>query len=324
VAIVVAGVAVALAAWQVWEHSGRMRTWHASDDLQPDEQSPASVREEHASHPLMPRPETGGPRAARSKDPADPAVAPLVQEATVVAQRILEQYPTDAAAAATVARLHRQLGDADLAVSDWQRCLALDPEYVYAYVGIGSVWVERGEYEKAEAVLRKAQAVAPDSPQLAVLLATTLMNQGNLRETVALLEARTRDANAPMPCFLLLGQAYLQLKDYAKAKPCFEAAVRMAPELANAHYGLAMSCTRLGQQQEAQEHMKRFQEAETSRLARQIEDGKRRDDAASVRKFVADAHAAAAAICSAHGNASEAERHRREADRLGSAWKQER
>jgi tetratricopeptide (TPR) repeat protein len=321
VAIVVAGVAVALAAWQVWVHSGRMRAWHVSDAWQPDELPPAGAREEHASDPLMAPLEAGGPLAVRSKDPA---VATLIQEATAVAQRLLEQYPSDAAAVATVARLHRQLGDADLAVSDWQRCLALDPEFVYAYVGIGSVWVERGEYEKAEAVLRKAQAVAPDSSQVAVLLATALTNQGNLRETVALLEARTRDANAPMPCFLLLGQAYLQLKDYAKAKPCFEAAVRMAPEFANAHYGLAMSCTRLGRQQEAQEHMKRFQEAETSRLARQIEDGKQRDDAASVRKSVADAHAAAAAICSAHGNASNAERHRREADRLGSAWEQER
>jgi tetratricopeptide (TPR) repeat protein len=127
-----------------------------------------------------------------------------------------------------------------------------------------------------------------------------------------------------MPCFLLLGQAYLQLKDYAKAKPCFEAAVRMAPDFANAHYGLATACTRLGQQQEAQAHTKRFQEAEKSRLTHQIEDGKQRDDAASVRKSVAEAHAAAAAVYSAHGNASEAERHRREAHRLGSDPKQER
>jgi tetratricopeptide (TPR) repeat protein len=318
-AMVVAVAAVAGAAWQIRVYSGRVRASHATDGTQPAEQSLAGMHEEHAPQAITPPGAAGDSLRVRSKDPA---VTPLVQEATAVARRLLEQYPADPAAVAAAARLYRQLGDVDLAVSTWQRCLDLDPGFVYAYVGIGSACVERGEYDKAEAVLRKAQAVAPDSPQVAVLLATVLMNQGKLPETVALLEVRTRDADAPMPCFLLLGQAYLQLKDYAKAKPCFEAVVRMAPDFANAHYGLATTCTRLGRQQEAREHMKRFQEAETSRLARQIEDGKRRDDDAAVRKSVADAHTAAAAICSAHGNASEAERHRREAERLDSTGEQ--
>ncbi len=218
---------------------------------------------------------------------------------------------------AIAAQLYRQMGDADMAVDAWQQCLALDSESVDAYLGLASVFVERGEYEKAETFLRKALAIAPGSPQVAVLLATALMNQGKLRETVALLEGRAQDAGTPMPCLLLLGQAYLQLKDYARAKPCFEAAVRRAPEFANAHYGLAMTCTRLGQQQEAREHMKRFQETESLRLSRQIEEGKqRRNDDASARKALADACAAAAAVCAAHGDASEAERYRRAAARF--------
>jgi tetratricopeptide (TPR) repeat protein len=142
------------------------------------------------------------------------------------------------------------------------------------------------------------------------------MNQGKLRETVALLEGPTQNPEAPMPCFLLLGQAYLQLKQYAKAKPCFEAAVRMAPEYANAHYGLAMTCTRLGRPKEAREHMKRFQATESRRLSHEIEERKRRDDAAAVRRAVAGVYAAAAAVCAAHGNPSEAEQHRRRAERI--------
>jgi len=309
IAAAAAGAAVALAGWQVWLHFSRVRAPHARDDLQEREEPFASVRAEHAPY----RPEAGAPRAARSRDPA---VAPLVEQATAVARRLVERYPADAEAVATAAQVHRELGDADLAVAAWQRCLTLDAEFVDAYLGIGSVLVEQGEYAKAEAPLRKAVALAPDSPQAAVMLATALMNQGKLRETVALLEGPAQDANAPMPCLLLLGQAYLQLKDYAKAKPCFEAAVRKAPEFANAHYGLAMACTRLGQQQEAREHMKRFQEAESLRLSRQIEDLKRRDDAASVRKAAAEACASAAAISAAHGDAAEAERYRREAARL--------
>jgi len=276
-----------------------VRALHARDDLQDREQPAARVRAEHA--PYQP----------------DTSSTSLVEQATAVARRLAQRYPDDAAAVATAAQLYRQLGNADLAVDAWQRCLALDPDYVDAYLGIGSVSVERGEYAQAETLLRKALALAPDSPQAAVLLATALMSQGKLRETVALLEGRVRDAATPMPCFLLLGQAYLQLKEYAKAKPCFEAAVRRAPEFANAHYGLAMTCTRLGQQQEAQEHMKRFRETESLRLSRQIEEGKRRDDAATVRKSLAGACAAAAAICAAHADASEAERYRQEAARLG-------
>jgi tetratricopeptide (TPR) repeat protein len=231
----------------------------------------------------------------------------------------VDKYPLDPAPLCLLAQTHLQFGDTDLAEAGWDKCLALDRGFVEAYLGIGSVCVERGEHERAEASLRKALALAPDSPQVSVLLATTLIHQGKFRETVALLESRVQDATAPMPCFLLLGQAYLQLKDYAKAKPCYETAVRMAPEFANAHYGLAMTCTRLGRQQEAQEHFKRFKETESSRLARQIKDARRPDDDARVRKTAAATYAAAADIYAAHGAASEAARHRREAERLDSA-----
>lgn len=233
---------------------------------------------------------------------------------------LARRYPDAPAVWSLAGRAFREFGDADRAMAAWEKCIALDGRCVEAHLGIGAVCIERADYEKAEIALGKAIALQPDSIEGTVLLATALIHQGKFREAASLLEPRVQGPHAPMPFFLLLGQAYLQLKEFAKAKPCFETAVRMAPDYANAHYGLAMACSRLGLKQEAEEHFQRFRAVEAARLSKQVDAAQRpRDDAGRVRQSAAEVYATAAGLLATTGETGEANRLRREAEKLFSS-----
>ncbi|MHC4698810.1 MAG: tetratricopeptide repeat protein, partial [Planctomycetota bacterium] len=58
----------------------------------------------------------------------------------------------------------------------------------------------------------------------------------------------------------LLGQAYRQSGAYEKAKTCYEAALRIHPNVAEAYFGLFTVCTRLGQKDQADQYREKFQE----------------------------------------------------------------
>lgn len=295
--------ALLVAAWHVWRNVAQQ---YAAEES--PAQTPVGDLEA-----LLAIPDGAGQEGGRA---LDPATRTLIQEAVAVVRRLLEQYPDDPGPLCVLAQLHQQLGNTDQAMALWEKCLALAPGFFDAHLGRGSVYVERGEFDKAEAALRQALDTLPDSVPAAVLLANALTSQGKFRETVALLEPRTRGAAPPMPCLLLLGQAHLQLRQYDKAKSCFEAAVRMAPEYPNARYGLATACARLGQEEEAARHMRRFRELESAGLGRRRDDARSFDDAAALRQAVAATYAAAAGLYAQRGAEAQAQALWREAARL--------
>ena len=58
--------------------------------------------------------------------------------------------------------------------------------------------------------------------------------------------------------YFLLGQTYLQQKEYEKAKKNYEAAIKIKPEYTNAYYGLASVCAKLGNRDKAKEYSENF------------------------------------------------------------------
>ncbi|MFH1920893.1 MAG: tetratricopeptide repeat protein [Planctomycetota bacterium] len=201
-----------------------------------------------------------------------------------------------------MARVHHRFGNSTAAVSCWQSCLALDPGFFSAYDRMGLVAIEKQEYEKAAALLRKALELDPASSEASTHLAYALMNLGKIEEVIAVLERTVEHNTRSMPSFLLLGQAYLQLREYRKAKKSFEAAAELAPDYANVYYGLARACAKLGQKEEAREYREKFNKLGAGDLKERIDQDKAFDDLLSVRQSVAQTHTDAGRMHARHGN----------------------
>lgn len=261
-------------------------------------------------------------RGFRYADSQSPVLGPtqrtavideLVHETIGIGQRLLNRFPNQAGSLGVMAHVQRGLGDGSQAVALWEKCVELDPDFVDAYVGMGSVFFERGDCEKAEKVLRKALALDPVSPQASFLLANALLNQGKMEETVSVLEKSIESNSSAMPSYLLLGQAYLQLKQYAKAKRCFESAIRFVPDYGNAYYGLATTCARLGDKEQSRQCLEQFKRIEAMHLDHRIDQAKRADDEALARRITAETYLAAGTFYYAHGDVAQAEDHLRRA-----------
>ena len=240
-------------------------------------------------------------------------VRALLKEADGAAEELARQYPGEAAPLLVWAQLRIRFGDAGGAIALWKKCLEANPECAEAYLGVGQAFLEQGRYALAEKALRRARRLDPAAPQIPVLLANALFNQGKLRETIDLLEPALQANPGDMPSWVMRGQACLQLQQAAAARHCFQQAVDLVPDYPNAHYGLAMACERLGKKEEAAQHLARFRELDAAALQQRRARDPQSEDAAAVRAKIANTYLAAAEIYAVHGDARAADSLRRQA-----------
>ena len=240
-------------------------------------------------------------------------VRALLKEANGAAEELARKYPGEAAPLLVWAQLRFRFGDVGGAIAIWKKCLAANPDCAEAYHGVGQAFLEQGRYALAEKALRRAQRHDPAAPQVPVLLANALFNQGQMRETIELLEPAVQANRRDMPSWVMLGQAHLQLQQAAQARQCFQQAVKIVPDYPNAHYGLALACERLGEKEEAAKHLTRFRELDAAALQQRRARDPQSEDAAGVRARIAETYLAAAEVYAVHGDARAADSLRRQA-----------
>ncbi len=267
---------------------------------------------------LVDRPATGdlGPGISMSIPTTASAV---VSEAREVTKELAKQFPNEPDAMETTARMHLWLGDSDEAGRIWEASIALNPSYGYAHEGLGILASKRGKNEEAISRYRKALECfgeAPGGLGTRIRLATLLIDQGQLDDAIDLLKRDTQSTLVPTEVLVLLGMAHLQSKRYAEARRYYEAAIASYPMHANAHFGLATACTRLGDTEAAANHMKRFQALRTGERDIRIDQRSHYDDVEEMRVELAQMHSNAGRIYHAHGDLTGAERHWRRAASL--------
>ena len=244
-------------------------------------------------------------------DPASPPPATteaLVEELNQVTGSLVQSFPNSPDALEVMGRAQLWRGNTDEAVKSWEKCLTLKPGYAYAYRGLGSVAAKKGDYEKAVTMFRRALLFAPTSPEIQTELADALTNLGKLEEAITMLEENVKTDLRPWRGFVLLGMAYLQRKDYQKAKESYEKAIAAHPKHANAHFGLATVYARLGLKEKSREYMEKFKELRAGE--REIRTLKRNqyDDQSAIRGEVAGTYTDAGRVYLAYGRLQEAER----------------
>jgi tetratricopeptide (TPR) repeat protein len=296
-------VAVALGAGLLGVGSGRL-LWPARDA--------ADHRGAGRAHERAPTPrQATTPPAGLILDPRSPlpeTAQGLIEEATRVIDRLQKAFPDDTDCLEMKARLADWVGKSEQAVQTWERCLELDPEYAHAYVGMATVAAKAGDHPKAEELARKAMQIAPESFLARSVLAESLLHLGRAEEVEPVL-ADFLDADPRSHGYFLLGQAHWQMHRYEKAKHAYQSAVRKYADYAEAYFGLARACTRLGREDEASAAMARYRELMAEREPTRAGGmHSPSSDLESVRLNVATVYTDTARVCLARGKRRLAER----------------
>ena len=177
----------------------------------------------------------------------------LREEARQLAQFLVDQAPANPNAFETKARLHLLLGEREEAKLCWNKALELDPEYFFAFQGLGQVALATNQIDTARVNLERAAKALPSIPEIHHDLSSAQLKAGLVDEAIATLSEFAARNPASAQTFLLLGHAQLAKKLYAEAKTSFEKALELSPDAPRALEGLGRALVRLGERQRARE-----------------------------------------------------------------------
>ena len=162
------------------------------------------------------------------------------RDAIAEAQEILKRDPNDVQTRRLLARIYlRALGDlsssstaqpeiAGKAIEQYKEIYRLDPSDTESALWLARLYRLRNDHDKAEEVLRGILKGEPDNEAAIEQLTQLLLDEGKSSEAVSLLEGMT--SRAPSPILLdLLGDAYTQTKDLAKAEQAYRRANELDP-----------------------------------------------------------------------------------------------
>lgn len=224
----------------------------------------------------------------------DPAYAALFRDADRVANELVARFPSDPPSLYLAGQLRALIGRPSAAFRLWQDVLKLDPQDTEANLAIGMLLFEAGDFSDAEGPLTIAFERSRN-PKAAYVLANLLLNQGQLERTEEILKAGLRSAPDSLPHRVLLGQTQLQQQRPLEAKESFLAASRLAPDHANAWFGLATACGMLGEEEEAAQHRATFEKLQRQQLREEIEQSRQQDNLRVKRADLAAAYVAVGA-----------------------------
>jgi tetratricopeptide (TPR) repeat protein len=187
-------------------------------------------------------------KKAYALDPKSPVIgerlaemywkAQRVHEAETEAQELLKRDPNDLPTRRLLGRIYlRSLGElsstaqtemAARAIEQYKEVYRLDPTDTESALWLARLYRLRNEHDKAEDVLRGMLKQDPDNEAAVEQLTQLLLDEGKSADAVLLLESVTN--RTPSPALLdLLGDAYTQTHDLAKAEDAYRKAMELDP-----------------------------------------------------------------------------------------------
>jgi tetratricopeptide (TPR) repeat protein len=183
----------------------------------------------------------------------------LIAETKKIGNRLAEDFPDDPAAMTLGGHICWAFDEPAKAVASWEKCARLHPEYVNAWTSLGMDAFKNGDFGRAAQFYQNAYGRSSQMSEGDVfMMIDAMMNTGKATEAVAVLEPLRQSHPGSVRAAVTLGQAYLQLKEYEKAKKELLVAVATAPRLARAHFALAQAFARLGDEPNARKHREEY------------------------------------------------------------------
>lgn len=174
-----------------------------------------------------------------------------IRDAVIQAQAALKIDPANIEAHRLLARVYvRTLGDMNAgeirqenltkAVEQFEALLKLDPMDAYSALWLARLYRFENRHGDAETVLRGIVQRNPDSGPALEQLSQLLIDQGRSAEAIELLERAAGSDSSP-DAYDLLGSAYAQSKDFARAEQAYRKAVELDPDDPDHRRGLAQA-----------------------------------------------------------------------------------
>jgi tetratricopeptide (TPR) repeat protein len=199
-------------------------------------------------------------KKAYALDPKSPVIgerlaemywkAQRVREAESEAKGILQRDPNDVQTRRLLGHIYlRSLGDANgsgqseavtRAVEQFKEVVRLDPADAESALWLARLYRLQNKHDQAEVVLRGILKNDPDNEASVEQLTQLLLDQGKSAEAVTLLESVTGKTSSPT-LLDLLGDAYTQTKDLAKAEGAYRKAAEIDPSELSHQRGLGQA-----------------------------------------------------------------------------------
>ncbi len=197
-----------------------------------------------------------------------------LREAVEQAEGALKLDPNNVDAHKLLARIYvRELGDLsagevqketlEKAIAQFQEILKIQPDDTYSGLWLARLYRFENKHSEAETVLRGLLARDPNNGPALEQLSQLLMDEGRSQEAVTLLSDAAGNSSSP-EIYDLLGDAYSQSKEYAKAEDAYRKAVEEDPDDPGHLHGLAQALMAQDKYAEALEQFKRLTEIEPS------------------------------------------------------------
>src|SRR6201997_1386411 len=172
-----------------------------------------------------------------------------IRDAVAQAQEVLKVDPNNLAAHRLLARIYvRTLGDANAgelqkenltkAVEQFDAILKLDPRDTSSALWLARLYRFENEHAEAEKILRGILQRDPDNGPALEQLSQLLIDAGRSQDAIELL-SQAAGGSSSSDVYDLLGDAYSQNKEFAKAEEAYRRAIELAPDDPGPHHRLA-------------------------------------------------------------------------------------
>ncbi len=156
-------------------------------------------------------------------------------DAIRIVEEVIAKDPKNDKAQYALAIVYDQAKMQEEAVRQMQKVAEIDPRNASALNYVGYTWAEKGiRLDEAEALIRRAVALKPRDGYIRDSLGWVLYQKGDYQRAVKELEMAAHMASNDPVVMEHLGDAYLKVKDEARALKTYEEALRGFPKAENA------------------------------------------------------------------------------------------
>jgi serine/threonine protein kinase/Flp pilus assembly protein TadD len=146
-----------------------------------------------------------------------------------IIQEILEKYPKEKMAYLTLGLLYHQNGNYEEAISQFNKALELDPNFGEAHNGIGYTYIQMGKFEKSIVHFEKYASLNPEDANPLDSLAEAYFLAGRLDEAIAKFRAIVDIKPDFYASYSSIGYVYALKENYPEAMKWIDKYIAMIP-----------------------------------------------------------------------------------------------
>ncbi|HEX9577851.1 MAG TPA: tetratricopeptide repeat protein, partial [Myxococcales bacterium] len=154
----------------------------------------------------------------------------------------------------------------EMAVEQYKEAIELDPEYPDAHLNLGMTYADLDQRDEAKAEFKAAMELDPADPLARHELAAMLMDEGDYRSAIGLLNEVVRLEPESYEGWLDLGISYAQKGFYQEAERCYGKARDLNPDDVLLNYNVAALYSLWDRRKEALDALRKALDKEPAKV----------------------------------------------------------